>query len=100
MVIIGGGPSGASSALLLDQFGYKVCLVEKDEFPRFHIGESLLSMSAVGGYRAVIRHWKRFAFRCFMRGFKCCGDEASAPASWWQDNRGAGCDAVIPHVRF
>ncbi len=45
VVIIGGGPGGASSALLLDQFGYKVCLVEKDDFPRFHIGESLLSMS-------------------------------------------------------
>nr|AXL06516.1 NAD(P)/FAD-dependent oxidoreductase [uncultured bacterium] len=42
VVVIGGGPAGAVSALVLAQQGHSVVLLEKDEFPRFHIGESLL----------------------------------------------------------
>ncbi len=40
--IIGGGPAGSIAALKLVKAGYKVELVEKVEFPRFVIGESLL----------------------------------------------------------
>ncbi|MGP3688930.1 NAD(P)/FAD-dependent oxidoreductase [Streptomyces sp. IBSNAI002] len=40
--MIGGGPAGAVSALVLARQGHRVVLLEKDEFPRFHIGESLL----------------------------------------------------------
>jgi len=41
-VIIGGGPSGSTVATLLAQQGHKTLLVERSEFPRFHIGESLM----------------------------------------------------------
>ncbi|MDB6017531.1 MAG: Tryptophan halogenase [Pedosphaera sp.] len=41
-VIIGGGPGGSSAATYLARAGKKVLLLEKERFPRFHIGESLL----------------------------------------------------------
>lgn len=42
VLIIGGGPAGATCAALLARRGHEVTLVEKDHHPRFHIGESLL----------------------------------------------------------
>ena len=41
-VIIGAGPAGAVAAALLNKQGFKVCVLEKQHFPRFVIGESLL----------------------------------------------------------
>ena len=41
-IIIGGGPAGSCCGALLSQNGLRTLIVEKDEFPRFHIGESLL----------------------------------------------------------
>lgn len=43
VVVIGGGPAGASSAALLAQRGHRVLLLEREKFPRYHIGESLLT---------------------------------------------------------
>lgn len=45
VLIIGAGPAGAVSAALLAQRGYKVLVLEKQRFPRFSIGESLLAQS-------------------------------------------------------
>jgi flavin-dependent dehydrogenase len=42
VLVIGAGPAGSSSAALLQQAGYSVAVVEKQQFPRFVIGESLL----------------------------------------------------------
>jgi flavin-dependent dehydrogenase len=42
VVVIGGGPAGATVSTLIAQQGYKVELFERDHFPRFHIGESLI----------------------------------------------------------
>jgi len=42
VIVIGGGPSGSATATLLAQKGLKVELFERDHFPRFHIGESLI----------------------------------------------------------
>lgn len=41
-IIIGGGPGGSTTATFLARAGKKVLLLEKEHFPRFHIGESLL----------------------------------------------------------
>jgi len=45
VAIIGGGPSGSTAATFLVQKGYKVLVIEREKFPRFHIGESLLPYS-------------------------------------------------------
>jgi flavin-dependent dehydrogenase len=42
VVVIGGGPAGSTTSTLLAQSGLKVGLFERETFPRFHIGESLI----------------------------------------------------------
>jgi FADH2-dependent halogenase len=46
VVVIGGGPSGAITAAALAQKNHSVLVLEKENFPRFHIGESLLPYNA------------------------------------------------------
>src|SRR5262245_10059908 len=42
VVVIGGGPAGSTASTLIAQRGYRVQLFEREQFPRFHIGESLI----------------------------------------------------------
>jgi flavin-dependent dehydrogenase len=42
VVVIGGGPGGSSAAGFLAKAGLRVALFEREEFPRFHVGESLM----------------------------------------------------------
>jgi flavin-dependent dehydrogenase len=42
VVVIGGGPAGSTVSTLIAQKGYCVKLYERERFPRFHIGESLI----------------------------------------------------------
>ena len=44
-VIIGGGPGGSTVATMLARAGRRVLVVEREKFPRFHVGESLLPFS-------------------------------------------------------
>jgi flavin-dependent dehydrogenase len=41
-LIIGGGPAGASAAAILAEYGHRVLILEREKFPRYHIGESLI----------------------------------------------------------
>src|ERR1700746_3895314 len=45
VLVIGGGPAGSTIAALLAQKGRHVVALEKELFPRFHIGESLLPLN-------------------------------------------------------
>lgn len=45
VIVMGGGPAGSTTAALLAAQGVNVLVVEKESFPRFHIGESLLPRS-------------------------------------------------------
>jgi flavin-dependent dehydrogenase len=42
VIIIGAGPAGSSAATILAEHGHKVLILEREKFPRYHIGESLL----------------------------------------------------------
>ncbi len=42
VAVIGGGPAGTTVSTLVRQQGYSVQLFEREKFPRFHIGESLI----------------------------------------------------------
>jgi flavin-dependent dehydrogenase len=46
-IVIGGGPGGSSAARTLAADGLDVLLLERQRFPRFHIGESMLAYGAV-----------------------------------------------------
>jgi flavin-dependent dehydrogenase len=41
-LIIGGGPAGSSAAAVLAEYGHRVLILEREKFPRYHIGESLI----------------------------------------------------------
>src|SRR5205807_8211312 len=43
VIVVGGGPGGSTAAAWLVRAGRRVILFERDKFPRFHIGESLLA---------------------------------------------------------
>ncbi|VVM07422.1 tetracycline 7-halogenase / FADH2 O2-dependent halogenase [Methylacidimicrobium cyclopophantes] len=64
VIIVGGGPAGSAAASLLARQGTKVVLLEKETFPRFHIGESLLPFAN----RVLVRigAWEKIKNAGFM----------------------------------
>ena len=55
VAIIGGGPAGSTAATLLAKAGRRVIVFEREKFPRFHIGESLLPFSMQAFDRLGVR---------------------------------------------
>ena len=45
VIVIGGGPAGSAAATMLARKGWQVTLLEREQFPREHVGESLLPAS-------------------------------------------------------
>src|SRR5688572_2739558 len=48
VVVIGGGPGGSTAGALIAKQGHRVLLVEREKFPRYQIGESLLPSTVHG----------------------------------------------------
>jgi flavin-dependent dehydrogenase len=77
VLIVGAGPAGSVAAALLRQQGRQVLIVEREQFPRFSIGESLLPQSMeyleqAGMLKAVVEagfQYKNGA--AFVRGERC-----------------------------
>ncbi|MBN9688677.1 MAG: tryptophan 7-halogenase [Verrucomicrobia bacterium] len=41
-IVIGGGPAGSAVGAILGEYGHRVLVLEREKFPRYHIGESLI----------------------------------------------------------
>ncbi|HMP82122.1 MAG TPA: tryptophan 7-halogenase, partial [Verrucomicrobiota bacterium] len=41
-IVIGGGPSGSAASAILAEYGHRVLVLEREKFPRYHIGESMI----------------------------------------------------------
>ena len=74
VAIIGGGPAGSTAATLLARAGRRVVVCEREKFPRFHIGESLLPVSMKTFTRLAVH--EKFERAGFLR--KHGGEMASA----------------------
>lgn len=99
VLVIGAGPAGCIAASLLNKQGYKVKMVEKEKFPRFVIGESLLPrvmdhLDEAGLLEAVkaAGFQEKFGAK-FVRGTEICdfnfAEQFSNGWKWtWQVPRG------------
>jgi flavin-dependent dehydrogenase len=62
-IVVGGGPAGATAGALLAEKGRRVLILEKEKFPRYHVGESLMPFCYFTLERlGVIEELKAFEF--------------------------------------
>ena len=74
VIILGGGPAGAVTAMYLLKRGIRPLIVEKDVFPRFHVGESTgatalaLRDLGLGEALEVMRYPVKHGVTCYGTG--------------------------------
>ena len=56
-IVIGGGPAGATAGTVLAQHGRRVAVLEREAFPRYHIGESLMPYTWFTFERLGVLDW-------------------------------------------
>ena len=100
VVVIGGGPAGSTVSTLIAKAGYRVQLFERERFPRFHIGESLIPET----YWVLERldmlpklQRSRFVKKYSVQFVNSAGRE-SAPFYFW-DNKPHECSQTWQVVR-
>src|SRR5687768_10761277 len=100
VVVIGGGPGGSTVATLLAQQGVKVELFEREVFPRFHIGESLIPETYwVLKRLGMLEKMQNSHFvKKYSVQFVNASGKLSAPFYFW-DNRPHECSQTWQVVR-
>src|SRR6185436_164472 len=81
VLIIGAGPAGSSAAAILAEHGRRVLVLERERFPRYHIGESMIPFTNVPLKRlGLAERMERSAFvRKFSVQFVQPNGRASQP---------------------
>jgi flavin-dependent dehydrogenase len=100
VVVIGGGPAGSTTSTLLAQGGLKVGLFERETFPRFHIGESLIPETYWVLKRLnMLEKMQRSHFvKKYSVQFINANGKLSAPFYFW-DNKPHECSQTWQVVR-
>ena len=100
VVVIGGGPGGSTVSTLLAQQGVKVELFEREVFPRFHIGESLIPETYwVLKRLGMLEKMQRSHFvKKYSVQFVNASGKQSAPFYFW-DNKPHECSQTWQVVR-
>src|SRR6201987_3844942 len=98
VVVIGGGPAGSTVSTLLAQHGCRVDLYERDRFPRFYIGESLIPETYWVFQRLkMLEKMKASPFvKKYSVQFVSASGRVSAPFYFW-DNKPHECSQTC-HV--
>lgn len=89
VAVIGGGPAGAAAGTQLAKAGKKVVILEKEKFPRFCIGESLLPYG--NDLLRTIGVWPKLEKAGFLQKFGaefCTGDTTRLQRFWFKQNLG------------
>lgn len=88
VIVIGGGPAGATTAALLAQQKHQVLLLERERFPRFKIGESLMpgtywTLQRLGMLEKMKKSWfpKKFSVQFYSKSGK-----ASSPFYFFEND--------------
>jgi flavin-dependent dehydrogenase len=112
VVIIGGGPAGSAAGALLAESGHSVLILERERFPRYHIGESLLPFTYYPLQRlGLIDRMRQSAFvKKYSVQFVSPSGKASQPfyfhtrydgdvAQTWQVLRSEFDQMILDHAR-
>ena len=100
VVVIGGGPAGSTVSTLLAQQGCRVVLFEREQFPRFHIGESLIPETywVLKRLNMLPKMQHSHFVRKYSVQFVSSSGRNSAPFYFW-DNRPHECSQTWQVVR-
>src|SRR5574341_2104621 len=100
VVVIGGGPAGSTVSALIAQRGYRVQLFERERFPRFHIGESLIPETywVLKRLGMLEKMQKSHFVKKYSVQFVNASGKLSAPFYFW-DNKPHECSQTWQVVR-
>ena len=100
VVVIGGGPAGSTTSTLLAQRGLRVGLFERERFPRFHIGESLIPETywVLKRLNMLPKMQRSHFVKKYSVQFVNANGRLSAPFYFW-DNKPHECSQTWQVVR-